>query len=73
MFCAITTLMNLKSHYFLKTLLKKEHLILFGNTKIQPDFGVSDVEWVLQLILPGQASAQPLNHAVAKDLQVTPS
>lgn len=37
-----------------------------------PDFGVFDVERVLQLVLPGQAAAQPLNHTVAQDLQVTP-
>lgn len=37
-----------------------------------PDFGVSDVERVLQFVLPGQPSTKPLNHAVAQDLQVAP-
>lgn len=41
--------------------------------EVPPDFGVPDVEGVLQLVLPGQPSTQPLHHAVAQDLQVTAS
>lgn len=37
-----------------------------------PDFRVSDIDGVLQLVLPGQASTQPLDHAVAQNLQVAP-
>ena len=37
-----------------------------------PDLGVSDVQGVLQPVLPGQPTTQPLNHAVAQDLQVAP-
>lgn len=36
-----------------------------------PDFRVSHVVGILQLVLPGQASTQPLDHAVAQNLQVT--
>lgn len=38
-----------------------------------PDFGIFDIVGVLQLVLPGQTSTQPLDHAVAQDLEVAPS
>jgi len=37
-----------------------------------PEFGVPDVDGVLELVLPGQAATQPLDHAVGHDLQVAP-
>lgn len=36
-----------------------------------PDFRVSHIVGILQPVLPGQASTQPLDHAVAQNLQVT--
>lgn len=48
-------------------------LIQGARSEAPPDFGVSDVERVAQLVLPGQPSTQPLHHAVAQDLQVTAS
>lgn len=48
-------------------------LIQGVRSEAPPDFGVSDVERVAQLVLPGKPSTQPLHHAVAQDLQVTAS
>ena len=46
---------------------------MYTGVQLPPDFRVSDVDGVLQLVLPGQTSTQPLDHAVAQDLEVAPS